>query len=140
GAPAIASDASGNFLVVWSTVGPDGDAYGVEGQRYASSGAPLGASFQVNTGTAGNQYRARVASLAAGGFVVAWEDAGSFGFPRGIFGRRYDASGAPLGDEFRINAYTSGLQESPDVASDPVGGGFVVAWADHSGHDGDLVG
>jgi hypothetical protein len=138
-APAVASDSSGNFVVVWQTVGPDGDAFGVAGQRYASSGAPLGASFQVNTSTPGNQYKAQVASISTGGFVVAWEDTGGAdGYALGIFGRRYDVGGAPLGGEFRINTYTSGQQENPDVASDAAGG-FVVVWSDH-GLDGDVDG
>ena len=39
--PAVASDANGNFVVVWEGAGA-GDAYGVFGQRYDSGGNPLG--------------------------------------------------------------------------------------------------
>src|SRR2546428_351036 len=48
--PSIAADSAGNFVVVWER------QYGyfnrqIFGQRYASSGAPLGAEFRVNTYT-----------------------------------------------------------------------------------------
>src|SRR5438045_3917741 len=33
----------------------------------------------------------------------------------------------PIGDEFRVNTYTTGNQLHPDVASEP-GGRFVVVW------------
>jgi len=44
-----------------------------------------------------------------------------------IQGRRYDPSGTPLGSEFQINTYYTGLQVGPAVAAD-AGGSFVVAW------------
>ena len=40
-APSVAVDAGGNFAVVWESFGQDGNSFGVFGQRYASSGAPL---------------------------------------------------------------------------------------------------
>ena len=47
--------------------------------------------------------------------------------PQGlIFARRYDASGAPQGDEFRASLSTSAVQFSPSVAMDS-DGAFVVA-------------
>ena len=42
GFPSVAADASGNFVVVWSSYTQDGSTDGVFGQRYASSGALLG--------------------------------------------------------------------------------------------------
>jgi len=39
--PAVAGDAAGNFVVVWDSVA-DGDSLGVFGQRYDSSGLPVG--------------------------------------------------------------------------------------------------
>ena len=43
------------------------------------------------------------------------------------------ASGVRRGAEFRVNAYTTGNQSGPSVASDSVGN-FVIAW--ESNHDG----
>ena len=48
-------------------------AYGVFGQRYASTGAPLGPEFRVNTYTTSHQRHPSVASDASGNFVVVWQ-------------------------------------------------------------------
>jgi hypothetical protein len=68
--PAVASDAAGNFIVVWESVGQDGDNHGVFGQRYAASGVPRGGEFQVNSHTTGFQKYASVASDANGNVIV----------------------------------------------------------------------
>src|SRR5437773_1937133 len=47
--PSVAADAAGNFVVVWQSSAQDGSGYGVFGQRYLASGAPLGSEFRVNT-------------------------------------------------------------------------------------------
>ena len=50
--PAVASDASGNFVVVWSSDSTRTEAsFGVFGQRYDNGGNPVGSEFQVNTYT-----------------------------------------------------------------------------------------
>ena len=122
---AVAQDAPGNFVVVWTGTLQDGSATGIHGQRFASSGVPLGPEFRVNSYTFGTQEAPAVAGDSAGNFVVVWygEDGSAFG----IFGQRYASTGAPLGAEFPVNTYTTGLQKSPSVAAD-IAGNFVVAW------------
>src|SRR6266540_2050668 len=71
--PAVAADASGNFVVVWASQIQDGSGFGIFGQRYGSSGAPVGPEFRVNTFTTNDQGRyLSVASDPSGNFVVAW--------------------------------------------------------------------
>ena len=123
--PAVASDAAGNFVVVWD--GSDGSSFGVVGQRYASTGIPLGSEFRVNTYTTGYQYQPAVASDASGNFVVVWQSAAQDGVGFGVFGQRFAAAGTPVGPEFRVNTYTSNDQRGPSVASD-ASGNFVVSW------------
>ena len=125
--PSVASDPSGNFVVVWQSTGQDGSAGGLFGQRFAGSGAPLGAEFRVNAYTSSEQARPAVAADSAGDFVVVWHSMGQDGDNDGAFGQRFASSGAPLGAEFRINAYTTGGQRAPAVAADPAGN-FVVTW------------
>jgi hypothetical protein len=126
--PTVAADASGNFVVAWvSFPGQDGQGLGVFAQRYASSGAPLGPEFRVNTYTTENEYSPSVAADSSGNFVVAWVSNDQDGYGRGIFGQRYASSGAPLAPEFRVNTYTSYFQYHPAVASD-ASGNFVVVW------------
>ncbi len=130
----VAADAAGNFVVVWTSADQDGSGYGIFGQRFNASGSRLGSEFRVNTYTIDNQYEASVASDAAFDFVVVWASYGQDGSGWGVFGQRYDASGAPLGAEFRANPYTASDQLRPVVASDAAGD-FVVGW-ESDGQDG----
>jgi len=127
-APIVASNAAGDFVVVWQR-NDDSSSLGVFGRRFAASGAPLSGEFRVNTVLAGNQYYPRVASDAVGNFVVIWGSGD--GSDTGVFGQRFASSGAPLGGEFRVNTFTTGVQgrnyAAPSVASDAAGN-FVVVW------------
>jgi hypothetical protein len=127
GVPDVASDPTGNLVVVWSSLGQDGSNYGVFGRRYDASGAP-GLEFRVNTHTTHFQESPAVAMAADGSFVVVWESYGQDSSNSGgIFAQRYDAAGAPAGGEFRVNSYTTGGQQNVDVAMDATGN-FVVVW------------
>jgi hypothetical protein len=130
---AVASDSSGNFVVVWTGLHQDGSTSGIFGQRYDSTGVPLGPEFRVNTYTTGYQAFPDVASDSSGNFVVVWESYlnDQDGSGSGVFGQRYDSSGAPLGPEFRINTYTESYQTFPSVAAD-TSGNFVVVWGSHA--------
>jgi hypothetical protein len=123
-----AADASGNFVVVWSSTGQDGSGYGIFGQRYDSEGVTLGSEFRVNSFTTGNQRYASVAAAAGGDFVVVWSSLGQDGSGYGIFGQRYDAGGMAQGTEFRVNSFTASNQRFPSVAA-AADGDFVVVWA-----------
>ena len=125
--PSLAVDAAGNFVVVWYSWAQDGSSFGVFGQRYASTGAPLGPEFRLNSYTGSAQWFPSVASDSAGNFVSVWESLDQDGDREGIFGQRFDAAGAPLGGEFLVNTNTLNVQEKPVVASDGAGH-FVVVW------------
>jgi hypothetical protein len=107
-------------VVVWS-------GGGIFGRRFDAAGVAQGDDFQVSTDPGGTQGRPAVSMDAAGNFVVAWQNQGQDGSSAGVFGRRFDASGAPLGPEFQVNTFTTGYQWRPAVSAAP-GGGFVVAW------------
>jgi hypothetical protein len=123
----VASDASGNFVVVWQSYGQDGSETGVFARRFLASGAPIGTTeFRVNAQTASYQRNASVASDPTGRLVVVWESDLQDGHKTGVFGRRYDAAGTP-GPEFRVNVHTTSYQNFPSVAMDD-SGNFVVVW------------
>jgi len=125
--PAVASGASGNFVVVWQSLYQDGSGYGVFGQVFAGSGAPLGPEFQLNTYTANSQSAPDVAADASGNFIVVWQSYTQDGSGYGVFGKRCCSSTGVLGPEFRVNTYTTSFQRLPAVASD-ASGKFVVVW------------
>jgi hypothetical protein len=139
--PSVASDASGNFVVVWESAFQDGPGgFGVIGRRFSAAGVPLGSEFQVNTYTTGFQWLPAVASDATGNFLVAWtSDALQDGSSSTVMAQRFDATGAPQGGEFRVNSYTTGFQGYPSAAADG-SGHFVVVWASTNGQDGSYSG
>ena len=136
--PMAAGDGGGKFVVVWESVDQDGSGYGVFGQRY-DNGNKVGGEFQVNTYTTGNQYNTAVAVHSSGSFVVVWASNGQDGDKLGVFGQRFDDTGAKVGGEFQVNTYTTGYQYNPAVATDG-SGNFVVVWTSGPGQDGDGYG
>src|SRR5262245_60872936 len=72
----VASDANGNFVVVWTDGdyygGQDGSQTGIFARRYASDGTPVSDEFQVNTFSTGEQTVPDIASDASGNFIVVW--------------------------------------------------------------------
>ena len=124
---AVTGLSDGGFAVTWHSHTQDGSGWGIHGQRYDASGAAVGGEFQINSYTSSHQTWPSVAGLGDGGFLVTWDSNGQDSSAYGIYGQRYDASGAAAGPEFRVNTTTSGNQQEPSVAalSD---GGFVVTW------------
>ena len=123
--PSVAALANGGFVVTWES--PDGSTSGIYGQRYDAFGSAVGTEFRVNTTTAGDQSTPSAAALVGGGFVVTWESGGQDGSGWGVYGQRYDVSGAAVGGELRANTTTAGNQFDNSVAA-LADGGFVVEW------------
>ncbi len=139
--PSVAADDDGDFVVAWTAgqyyVGDnDGDQLGIFARRFNSAGMALGAHFQVNTHTTGDQFLSRVATDGDGDFVIVWRSsaygsAGQDGSFSGVFGRRFASNGTAQGSEFQVNTYTVDDQDLPSVASDQMGN-FVVVWTSFS--------
>ena len=87
----------------------------------------------VNTTTAGDQWTyfwsiRTVAVQPDGSFIQVWIDTGGLdGQAQGVFGQRFNASGARVGGEFQVNTLTSGSQGNATIAVAP-DGSFIVAW------------
>ncbi|WP_370277548.1 Ig-like domain-containing protein [Pontibacterium sp.] len=101
--PAIASFASGAFVVTWASAGQDGSGLGIFAQRFDADGAQLGGEFLVNTTTNYSQSAPQVSVLEDGSFVISWTSDRQDGSGKGVFGQRFDADGNIVGDEFQIN-------------------------------------
>ena len=87
--PDVDTDSDGNFVVVWSSYGPDGSNYGIFGQRHNPGGVPFGTEFRVNTFTTNGQNRPAVAADSLGNFVVTWDSQLQDGLGLGVFGQRF---------------------------------------------------
>jgi hypothetical protein len=137
--PSLAMDARGGFVVVWTA--PDGDRGGVFGRRFDATAVPRGAEFQVNHNIVnGHQGFDNggpfVAGAADGRFVVAWTDAYEDGSESSIRARRYAADGQAMGEEFRVNAYTTGRQVASSVSMADDGGFAVGFWSQQGDGNG----
>jgi hypothetical protein len=133
--PAIAADGARRFVVVWESFAQDGSHDGVYARLYDGAAAPRGGEFRVNGHTADAQHRPAVAAADDGRFVVVWESYGQDGDRGGIYGQRFDGSGAALQPEFLVNVTTAGVQQRPAVALRPDDGSFVAVW-ESLGQDG----
>jgi hypothetical protein len=128
----VAITPGGGFVVVWDSFEQIGNGTDLFGRRFGVSGA-LGGEFQINSHTSAEQGGAAVGADAAGNFVAVWSSNGQDGDSWGVFGRRFDVNGVPLGLEFQVNTYTSSAQLASGVAAG-AGGDFIVVW--QSGQDG----
>ena len=124
--PAIAMDASGNFLIVWQTGGYFGG--GIAGQRFDATATPVGEPIQISGDLGSANYDPQVSMTPDGVAVVIWSNYGGFdGDAEGVFGQRLAPDGEPLGGRFVVNAVTQGSQQLADVAADDAGD-FVVTF------------
>jgi hypothetical protein len=127
GSPETAALSGGGFVVTWNSNGQDGSGLGVYGQVFNSTGNKVGSELRVNTYTTGDQDISSVAGLSEGGFVVAWDSNGQDGSGWGVYGQVFNSAGNKVGNDFRVNTYTTGDQYEPSVAPLP-GDRFVVTW------------
>ena len=120
--PAVAASASG-FVVAWNDTATET----VVAQRFDPAGAPQGTEFPVSASAALQQFDPKIAMGAAGDFVVVWSTYDEDDEEDDVFGRRFGATGTPLGADFQLNTVTNGYQFGPDVALD-ASGAIVVVW------------
>jgi hypothetical protein len=90
--------------------------------------ARRGGEFLVNSVTAGNQRKPKIAALPDGGFVVVWQNEAQ------VAARRFDAETQPVGPEVQVNSLAACFPPEPTVAAAP-DGSLLFAWcaADEQG-------
>lgn len=121
---------SNRFLAAW--VAESGLA--IEAARFDLAGAREGAApWVLVTHSAGQTIsKVRVGTFESGRFVLLWEAAQVDGSGLGVFLRRFDTDGAPLGEIVTVSTQRTGAQGLGDVG---VFGddGFVVVFDDANG-------
>ncbi|HET9952569.1 MAG TPA: hypothetical protein VFS09_12315 [Candidatus Eisenbacteria bacterium] len=142
-APKVTAVGSDRYFVVWGD-GRDGQGE-IFGSYRTASGAAIGGNLRIsNDPAAGGSYQGDPACASEPGerTLVVWSDGrngSTFGVTFDIYGQWLDASGTPVGDNFKIND-AGGIQTatSPDVAASA--DGFVVVWLDkrRTGDPGDV--
>lgn len=117
---------NGNIAVVWRTDGSGGAIEDVHIRIMTPNGTAITGEQTVATTNQGSDSYPAIAALSGGGFVVTWsslQDNSGYG----VYGQRYDASGAKVGSSFLINSTTVGNQKEATVTG-LTDGGFFVTW------------
>ena len=135
--PVVTGLTDGGYVIAWASSNQDGSSWGIYGQRYDVSGTALGEEFQVNTHSGSDQSWPSITTLTNGNFVITWRDSSGHngGSSWDIRAQIYNGAGNTIGDEFLVNSYVSNTQNLPSISALD-DGGFVIAWEDHSGHNG----
>lgn len=122
----IAGLEDGSFVVTW-TVSSTGQGVDVYAQRYSATGAAIGSRFLAHSPSAEHQTGPEIASLAGGGYVIAWVD----GAPdnRQIKAQIFDAAGSKVGGAFQLSTGSFGTESAVEIVA-LASGGFVAAWQD----------
>jgi len=130
----IAALSNGSFVVSWiSNDDLTGDLYlGISGQVFDPSGIKVGSEFLLNTHTNYTQTLPAITGTANGGFVAVWlsDDPAIGDGLSDVSGQRFDATGAKLGGEFRVNNNSSTSNGNPRVET-LENGDFVVIWTEY---------
>jgi hypothetical protein len=140
--PTVAAFPDGSFVVAWqdfSGTRGDDSLGSVKARFFGPDGIPFGDEFLVNTQTKNHQGQPAAAVVAAGGFIIAWNDfSGTFGdFSQGsIKAKLFNREGETVRDEFLVNSLKRNNRSLPAVSA-LEDGGFVIAWTDGSGTLGD---
>ena len=117
GAPAIAGNSSGEFVVAWQGYEPnamfplESDIYAM---RFDSTATPVGQHFRANTFTTASQRDPVAAMNESGDFVIAWE----FGYESEAAAQAFHASGNPDGGEMNVSDTASFRPTNLGVAMD----------------------
>lgn len=122
--PSISGLASGGFVATWSdrSANSNVNGYEIKGQIFDATGARVGGEFLVNSTITGDQTRSAVSELDMGGFVVSWT--GPVPGDYAVFAQAFDAGGAKIGSEIRVNAAYNAEPTITALES----GSFVVSW------------
>ena len=127
----VASDANGNFVVVWeSYYGGFPQPSDLFGQQFDAAGHRVGAEFAIGSG--GNNYSPSVSVPPSGTFVVSWTaNAGYYYSRKDVLSTNVNGF---------VNTFTQGDQfaNAGGIAHDG-GGNFVITWTSDY-QDGDSVG
>ncbi len=118
---AMATNSNGKIIIIWPSVKEES----FNGRIYDRNGRPLTDAFSLSL--ISDVDYADVAMAPDGSFVVAWTNI-SVGSHLFVYVKQFDATGAPLGDEFRINesGLASDATEIALVLDD--NGNSIVTW------------
>ena len=132
--PSVSVNNTGDFIIVWN--GADTEENGIYAQRYNANGVIIGPTTLVNTNETKDQVNPDVTLFDDGSYIITWQsfEQEAPGKDYGVYMRRFDSSGTPLGIETLVNSYIDDAQKNPSISGFD-DGRFFIAW-DSYGQDG----
>ena len=125
-----ADGTAGGYAVVWGSFDSSGTdtGWGIEACLVSATGVPS-PQFQVPSDPTGSQLYPSVTELADGGFLVTWVVTSQ------LWGRRFNAAGGPVGNDFVISTSFVAQKLDNDAA---IGwdGRVIVVWAEQEDNGG----
>jgi len=125
--PSVAANADGSFVIAWQSALQDTSGSAIVARQYDSAGAAIGNEFLANQFSTGDQTNPSITSAGDSGFVIAWQSALQDGNSDAVVARQFTAAGAPTGNEFIANTFTTGAQNNPSIGMES-DGDFLLAW------------
>ena len=139
--PSAAIGEDGSFAITWYSVLSGGSEAlaTIQLRRFDSNALPLGTDYQVSTFTTSIQDNPDLSIGEGGAFVIAWQSFGQhpqYPYHRSVIGRSFDATGAPLSDDFPVEIFPASSQRNPSVGH-AENGTFVITWQTDLTQNGD---
>lgn len=103
--PSITGLPGGGFVTTWTDYSAPSGLGVAKAQIWSAAGTKVGGEFAVASGASTDQSFPTVSSLAGGGFVVTWTEAGIQSDYK-IKAQVYNASGAVVTPAFLVNSTT----------------------------------
>ncbi len=122
----------GSFVVTEQVYGLNfGGQFEIYAQVFTAAGVASGAPILVSTTPIGNGGGPRVATLAGGGFAVAWmlDEPGTNGNAEDIIMQVFDATHQKVGGETNITTGPKSYMEFIETVTAMNDGGYLVTWS-----------
>jgi hypothetical protein len=117
----------------------DGEApSGIAVQLASADGSSQDPATQISTDPTVLHKLPKIVRGRNGSHLVVWQSENLDGSLWGVFARRLDVNGLPVGEPFQVNTEVENDQTDPAVAAQTTGQ-FIVTWTS-VGQDGDLGG
>ena len=127
--PVVAMNQAGQFVVAWTSVASGRQS--AYARLFQANGLPLTGQILVSDGSLAIQSPNDVAIDRYGNFSVTWTGMVPATNQWDVFIRRYNSSGVAPYPQWRVNMFTTGMQESARIAMN-ASGDAVVVWQSYN--------
>lgn len=117
----------GGWIVTWSADWSNPWDREIYQRRYSATGE-AGEAETVNATTTAYRNGVTTTLLADGGWLVSWTHKEDSDFTLGIYQQRFDATGAMVEGEVKVDPVMPGWQASDPQSAALADGGWIVTW------------